>query len=70
MNGDGPGDVPANNSFDLSLGHNVGESFTARLVSTNITNNRYQLDNSNIFGGSHWANPCFIGVQAHYKFRY
>jgi len=70
LNGDGPSHLPANYSFDLSVGHNFGESFTARLVSTNLTNNRYQLDNSNTFGGTHWANPRFIGVQIRYKFHY
>ncbi|MGC2111850.1 MAG: TonB-dependent receptor [Candidatus Korobacteraceae bacterium] len=70
LNGDGPSHLPAYYSFDLSLGHNFGESFTVRLVSTNITNNRYQLDNSNTFGGTHWADPRLIGVQVRYKFHY
>ena len=70
LNGDGPGHLPAYYTFDLSVGKNFGESFTARLVSTNIGNNRYQVDNSNTFGGTHWADPRTIGVQIRYKFRY
>ena len=70
LNGDGPSHLPAYYSFDLSVGHTFGENTTVRLVSTNITNNRYQLDNSNTFGGTHWADPRFIGVQLRYRFHY
>ena len=41
-----------------------------RLVSTNIGNYTYQLDNSNTFGGSHYGDPRMIGVQVRYKFHY
>ena len=70
LNGDGPSHLPAYYTFDLSVGKNFGESFTVRLVSTNLCNNRYQIDNSNTFGGTHWADPRMIGVQVRYKFRY
>jgi hypothetical protein len=70
LNGDGPNHLPSYYTFDLSVGKNFGESFTARLVSTNIGNNRYQIDNSNTFGGTHWADPRMIGLQIRYRFRY
>jgi outer membrane receptor for ferrienterochelin and colicin len=70
LNGDGPSHLPAYYTFDLSVGHNFGESFTARVMGTNITNNRYQLDNSNTFGGTHWADARMIALQVRYKFHY
>jgi TonB dependent receptor/Carboxypeptidase regulatory-like domain len=70
LNGDGPSHLPSNYTFDLALGKTFGESFTVRLIGTNITNNRYQLDNSNTFGGSHWADPRMLSVQVKYRFHY
>jgi hypothetical protein len=70
LNGDGPDHLPSNYTFDLSLGKTFGESFTVRLIGTNITNQRYQLDNSNTFGGSHWADPRMLSVQVKYRFHY
>ncbi len=70
LNGDGPSHLPSYYTFDLSLGRNFGENLAVRLVSTNIGNSTYQLDNSNTFGGTHWAEPRMIGVQVRYKFRY
>jgi outer membrane receptor protein involved in Fe transport len=70
LNGDGPNHLPSNYTFDLALGKTFGESFTVRLIGTNITNNRYQLDNSNTFGGSHWADPRMLSVQVKYRFHY
>jgi len=70
LNGDGPAHLPSNYTFDLALGKTFGESFTVRLIGTNITNNRYQLDNSNTFGGSHWADPRMLSVQVKYRFHY
>ena len=70
LNGDGPSHLPAYSTVDLSIGKYLGENLLVRLVSTNIGNNIYQLDNSNTFGGTHWADPRFIGMQVRYKFRY
>ena len=70
LNGDGPTHLPPYYTFDLSVGHTFGENFTVRMVSTNIGDNRYLLDNSNTFGGTHYADPRMIGVQLHYKFHY
>ena len=70
LNGDGPSHLPAYNTVDLSIGKHFGEGFEVRMVSTNIINHIYQLDNSNTFGGTHFADPRLIGVQVRYKFRY
>jgi len=70
LNGDGPSHLPSYYTFDLSVGKSFGENVLVRLVSTNIGNSIYQLDNSNTFGGTHWADPRLIGVQVRYKFRF
>jgi outer membrane receptor protein involved in Fe transport len=70
LDGDGPQHLPANHTVDLSLGKEFGERFNVRLTATNITNNRFLLDNSNTFGGTHWADPRMLAVQVRYKFKY
>jgi hypothetical protein len=41
-----------------------------RLTGLNLSNNHYMLDNSNTFGGTHFANPREISAQVTYRFRY
>jgi hypothetical protein len=36
----------------------------------NLGNNRYLLDNSNTFGGTHFVNPREVIVELRYRFRY
>ncbi len=70
LSGDGPDHLPSYYTLDLSLGKNFGENFTARFTATNITNQRYMLDTSNTFGGSHFADPRMLSVQIRYRFHY
>ena len=70
LSGDGPSHLPAYYTLDLSVGKNFGESFTVRFAATNITNQRYQLDTSNTFGGSHYADPRMMALQIRYRFHY
>ncbi len=39
-----------------------------RFSGTNITNQRYMVDTSNTFGGTHWADPFMCSVQLKYGF--
>jgi outer membrane receptor protein involved in Fe transport len=70
LEGDGPSHLPSYYTLDLSVGKNFGENFTVRFAATNITNQRYMLDTSNTFGGSHFADPRMLGVQIRYRFHY
>ncbi len=70
LNGDGPEHLPGYYTLDLAVGKSFGENFTVRAMSTNITNQRYQLDTSNTFGGSHYADPCMFALQVRYRFKY
>jgi len=66
-----PGDyLPQHTSFDLSLGKDFGERFTASLTALNVANRRVEYDNSLTFGGYHWNNPREIFVELRYRFHY
>ena len=62
--------LPAHATFDLSLGKDFGERFSASVNALNVTNRRVELDNSLTFGGFHWNNPREIYVEVRYKFHY
>jgi outer membrane receptor protein involved in Fe transport len=70
LNGDGPDHLPSYYTLDLSVGKSFGENWMVRFIGTNITNQRYQLDSSNTFGGSHWADPFMAAVQVKFRFHY
>jgi outer membrane receptor protein involved in Fe transport len=70
LNGDGPAHLPGYYTLDLSVGKSFGENWMVRFSGTNITNQRYQFDNSNTFGGSHWADPFMCSVQVKFKFHF
>ena len=66
-----PGDhLPQHTTFDLSLGKDFGERFSASLNALNVANRRVELDNSQTFGGFHWNNPREIYAEIRYRFRY
>jgi hypothetical protein len=70
LNGDGPNHLPGYYTLDLSVGKSFGENWMVRFSGTNITNQRYQFDNSNTFGGSHWADPFMCSVQVKFRFHF
>ena len=70
LNGDGPTHLPGYYTLDLSVGKSIGENWMVRFIGTNITNQRYAIDTSNTFGGSHWADPFMCSVQVRFRFHY
>jgi len=70
LDGDGPAHLPSHYGWDLAVGKSFGESFALRLSATNITNERYFIDLSNTFGGSHYSDPRQFSVQLKYRFHY
>jgi len=70
LDGDGPAHLPDHTSVDCSLGKSIGEKWSFRFSALNLGNNRYMLDNSNTFGGSHFANPRQFAFQLKYRFRF
>jgi hypothetical protein len=62
--------LPQHTSFDLSLGKDFGERFTASLTALNVANRRVEYDNSLTFGGFHWNLPRQIYAELRYRFHY
>ena len=52
------------------LWETFGENWSVRLTGLNLSDHRYLLDNSNTFGGTHYANPRELSVQLKYRFQY
>ncbi|HXB68368.1 MAG TPA: TonB-dependent receptor [Candidatus Acidoferrales bacterium] len=69
---DGSSDVPAHlqghTTFDLSFGKSVAENLTFSVSALNLANRRFLLDNSQTFGGTHYAEPRQIYLQVKYRF--
>jgi outer membrane receptor for ferrienterochelin and colicin len=70
LNGDGPEHLPQYTTVSLQVGKSFGDSFSVQAMALNVGNRRYLIDNSNTFGGTHWANPRELAVQVKYKFHY
>jgi hypothetical protein len=62
--------LPSHTTFDLSLGKDFGERFTASLTALNVTIYRVEYDNSLTYGGFHWNLPREIYAQVRYRFHY
>ncbi len=67
---DYPGHLPGHTTFDLSVGKSFRERFTLSVTALNLTNRRFLLDNSQTFGGTHYADPRQIYAQLRYRFHY
>ena len=62
--------LPGHTTFDLSLGKDFGERFTASVTSLNVANRRVIYDDSLTFGGYHWNLPREIYVELRFRFHY
>jgi outer membrane cobalamin receptor len=69
LDGDGPGHLPPHTTFDVAAGTTV-KMWTLKLSATNVANKRYLLDETNTFGGTHYAEPRQVSAQVGYRFRY
>jgi outer membrane receptor protein involved in Fe transport len=70
LNGDGPAHLPPHSTVDLSIGKTFHESWTVSANATNIGDERYLLDTSNTFGGTHWINPRQVYAEVRYRFHF
>jgi hypothetical protein len=64
------GHLVPHTTFDLSLGKDFAERFSASLNLLNVANRRVELDNSQTFGGFHWNNPREIYAELRYRFHF
>jgi hypothetical protein len=62
--------LPAHTNVDISLGKSFGESLSASVTTTNLTNHRVLLDNSLTFGGFHFNDPRQLYGEVRYRFKY
>jgi len=62
--------LPGHTTFDLSLGKDFGERFSASLTALNVTDHRVIYDSSLTFGGFHWNLPREVYVQVRFRFHY
>lgn len=65
-----PAHLQPHTTFDLSLGKAMGENWSVSLNGLNIANRRFLLDNSQTFGGTHYADPRQIWMQVRYRFHF
>jgi len=65
-----PAHLEPHTTFDLSLGKAFGENWSISLNGLNIANRRFLLDNSETFGGTHYADPRQIWMQVRYRFHF
>ncbi len=70
LNGDGPAHLPPHTTVDISLGKYFGERWSVSLNAVNLANNRFMLDDSNTFGGTHFVNPRQIYAELRYRFHF
>ncbi len=71
---DGSSDVPAHlpghTTFDLAVSRSFGECVTVSVIGLNVANRRFLLDNSQTFGGTHYADPRQVYMQVRYRFHW
>ena len=70
VNGEGPDHLPGHTTFDLSAGKSLGEAWSVSVHAVNVADNRFLLDNSETFGGSHFSEPRQVYVEVRYRFHY
>jgi outer membrane receptor protein involved in Fe transport len=68
--GNGPTHLSGHTETSFSLSKSFGERFSLTFTAQNLGNQRYQLDDSNTFGGTHWNYPRQFTGQLRYRFRY
>jgi outer membrane cobalamin receptor len=69
LEGDGPAHLPPHTTLDVATGERIG-SWSLKLSAVNLTNKEYLLDQSNTFGGTHFAEPREISASVGYRFHY
>ena len=65
-----PAHLPGHTTFDLTVGKALSENLTISVTALNLMNRRFLLDNSETFGGTHYADPRQVYLQVKYRFHY
>jgi len=70
LNGNGPQHFSGHTEISLSLSKSIGERFSLGITAQNVGDSRYQLDDSNTFGGTHWNYPRQVSGELRYRFHF
>jgi outer membrane cobalamin receptor len=70
VDGEGPEHLPGHTIFDLGVGKSLGKSWSLAVHATNVGDQRFLLDNSETFGGTHYVDPGQAYVRLTYRFHY
>jgi outer membrane cobalamin receptor len=70
LDGNGPQHLSDHTEFSLELGKSFGENFSVNFTAQNLADSRYQIDNSNTFGGTHWNYPRELSGGIRYRFHF
>jgi outer membrane receptor protein involved in Fe transport len=70
LDGEGPEHLPGHTVFDLSVGKAFGKSWSLAVHALNVADQRFLLDNSETFGGTHYVDPRQVYVRVAYRFHY
>jgi hypothetical protein len=62
--------LPQHTTFDLSVGKQFRENFSAAVTALNVANRHLLIDNSLTFGGFHYNDPREIYVELRWRFHY
>ena len=68
VDGEGPEHLPGHVVFDLGLGKTFGRAWRVDLHATNVGDQRFLLDNSPTFGGTHYVDPGQVTLRVIYRF--
>ena len=70
LDGEGPQHLPGHEEFSFVLSKAIGERLSVGFTAQNVGNERYLLDNSNTFGGTHWNYPRQVRGEIRYRFHF
>ena len=64
------GRSPDTSFASTTLGKAVSENLTISVTALNLMTRRFLLDNSQTFGGTHYADPRQVYLEVKYRFHY
>jgi outer membrane receptor protein involved in Fe transport len=70
LKGNGPEHMPQHAVVDISLGKDLGESWSVRATALNLGNNQFLTGLDSAFAGTHYSNPREISVQVRHRFHF
>jgi outer membrane receptor protein involved in Fe transport len=70
VDGEGPEHLPGHTVFDLAIGKAFGKSWSLAVHAVNVADQRFLLDNSETFGGTHYVDPRQVYARVTYRFHY